>query len=85
MGGVGVKVYDKFSRVLRMKTNVNDLSFFKHHSKVEHKYQLVMRELAPLKKSISDQRKSLWDSLIGLRESMCSGSSRKSLMTIAVI
>jgi hypothetical protein len=31
MGAAGVKVYDKFSRVLRVETTVNDLSFFKHH------------------------------------------------------
>ncbi|MCK7497513.1 MAG: hypothetical protein MZW92_47035 [Comamonadaceae bacterium] len=37
MGAAGVKVYDKFSRVLRIETTVNDLSFFKHHRKVEHK------------------------------------------------
>ena len=37
MGAAGVKVYDKFSRVLRVETTVNDVSFFKHHRKVEHK------------------------------------------------
>ena len=36
MGVAGVKVYDKFSRVLRVETTVNDVSFFKHHRKVEH-------------------------------------------------
>ena len=37
MGAAGVKVYDKFSRVLRVETTVNDVSFFKHHRRVEHK------------------------------------------------
>ena len=60
MGAAGVKVYDKFSRVLRVETTVNDVSFFKHHRKVEHKGAAVTRELAPLKKSIY--------SLIDLRE-----------------
>jgi hypothetical protein len=60
MGPVGVKVYDKFSRVLRVETTVNDVSFFKHHRKVEHKGEATTRELAPLKKSIY--------SLIDLRE-----------------
>lgn len=60
MGAAGVKVYDKFSRVLRVETTVNDLSFFKHHRKVEHKDRHVTRELAPLKKTIY--------SLIDLRE-----------------
>jgi hypothetical protein len=52
MGAAGVKVYDKFSRVLRVETTVNDVSFFKHHRKVEHKGATATRELAPLKKSI---------------------------------
>lgn len=52
MGAAGVKVYDKFSRVLRVETTVNDLSFFKHHRKVEHKDRHATRELAPLKKTI---------------------------------
>jgi hypothetical protein len=60
MGAAGVKVYDKFSRVLRLETTVNDVSFFKHHRKVEHKGAAATRELAPLKKSIY--------SLIDLRE-----------------
>jgi DNA-binding transcriptional ArsR family regulator len=60
MGAAGVKVYDKFSRVLRVETTVNDLSIFKHHRKVEHKDRHVTRELAPLKKTIY--------SLIDLRE-----------------
>jgi len=60
MGAAGVKVYDKFSRVLRVETTVNDVSFFKHHRKVEHKGGRDTREWAPLKKSIY--------SLIDLRE-----------------
>ena len=51
MGAAGVKVYDKFSRVLRVETTVNDVSFFKHHRKVEHKDRHSTRELAPLTKS----------------------------------
>jgi hypothetical protein len=60
MGAAGVKVYDKFSRVLRIETTVNDVSFFKHHRKVEHNGGTATRELAPLKKTIY--------SLIDLRE-----------------
>jgi DNA-binding MarR family transcriptional regulator len=52
MGAASVKVYDKFSRVLRIETTVNDVSFFKHHRKVEHRGAAATRELAPLKKSI---------------------------------
>jgi len=39
MGFAGVKVYDKFSRVLRVETTINDVSFFKHYRKVEQKAQ----------------------------------------------
>jgi DNA-binding transcriptional ArsR family regulator len=60
MGAASVKVYDKFSRVLRVETTVNDVSFFKHHRKVEHRGTTPTRELAPLKKTIY--------SLIDLRE-----------------
>jgi DNA-binding transcriptional ArsR family regulator len=60
MGAAGVKVYDKFSRVLRVETTVNDVSFFKHHRKVEHTGHTATRELAALKKTIY--------SLIDLRE-----------------
>lgn len=52
MGAASVKVYDKLSRVLRIETTVNDVSFFKHHRKVEHKDGHSTRELAALKKSI---------------------------------
>lgn len=60
MGAASVKVYDKFSRVLRIETTVNDVSFFKHRRKVEHRDGHSTRELAGLKKSIY--------SLIDLRE-----------------
>lgn len=52
MGAAGVKVYDKFSRVLRIETTVNDVTFFKHYRKVEHQHGEATRELAPLKKTI---------------------------------
>jgi hypothetical protein len=68
MGAVGVKVYDKFSRVLRVETTVNDLSFFKHHRKVEHRDGHDTRELAPLKKTIY--------SLVDLREIMLGCNQR---------
>lgn len=60
MGAASVKVYDKFSQVLRIETTVNDVSFFKHHRKVEHREGRSTRELAGVKKSIY--------SLIDLRE-----------------
>jgi hypothetical protein len=51
-GKTGVKMYDKFERVLRLETTTNDVSFFKHHRKVEHKDGRTTREVAALKKSI---------------------------------
>ena len=60
MDSASVKIYDQFGRVLRIETTTNDVAFFKHHRKVEHKNGTVTRELAPLKKSIY--------SLIDLRE-----------------
>lgn len=62
MGAASVKIYDKFSRVLRIETTSNDIAFFKHHRKVEHRDGHSTRELASLKKSIY--------SLIDLREIM---------------
>ncbi len=52
MGAASVKVYDKFSRVLRIETTINDVSFFKHHRKVEHRDGHSTRALAGMKKSI---------------------------------
>jgi hypothetical protein len=55
-----IKMYDKCGIVLRIETTTNDVSFFKHHRKVEHRDRPPTRELAPVKKSIY--------SLIDLRE-----------------
>jgi len=52
LGKTGVKIYDKFGRVLRLETTTNDVSFFKHHRKVEHKDGHTTREIAALKKTI---------------------------------
>jgi hypothetical protein len=59
-GASSVKMYDKFGSVLRIETTTNDVSFFKHHRKVEHRQGPPTRALAPVKKSIY--------SLIDLRE-----------------
>ena len=32
-----IKMYDKFGCILRIETTTNDVSFFKHHRKVEHR------------------------------------------------
>jgi len=48
--------------VLRVETPVNDVSFFKHHRRVEHQDAAATRELAPLKKSIYSliDRREIW-------------------------
>jgi hypothetical protein len=67
LGKVGVKMYDKFGRVLRLETTANDVSFFKHHRKVEHRDGHFTRELAALKKTIY--------SLIDSRARFCSAAT----------
>ena len=59
-GKCSIKMYDKHGIVLRIETTTNDVSFFKHHRKVEHRTGPATRQLAPVKKSIY--------SLIDLRE-----------------
>jgi hypothetical protein len=52
LGQAQVKMYDKLGRILRIETTVNDVSFFKHHRKVEHRKAPSSYELAPLRKTI---------------------------------
>jgi len=51
-GKARIKMYDKFGRVLRIETTVNDVTFFKHHRKVEHRDGSVSMQDAPMKKTI---------------------------------
>lgn len=69
-------MYDKFGLVLRIETTVNDVSFFKHHRKVEHREGRSTRELAPLKKSIY--------SLVDLREILL-GCNRRYLEFLSAL
>jgi hypothetical protein len=75
-GKTGVKMYDKFGRVLRLETTTNDVSFFKHHRRVEHRDGHASRELAGLKKSIY--------SLIDLREILL-GCNRRYLEFLSAL
>lgn len=52
MGKVSIKMYDKFSQVLRIETTVNDVSFFKHYRRVEHRDGTTSMKLAGMKKGI---------------------------------
>ena len=51
-GRSSIKMYDKFGCVLRIETTTNDVSFFKHHRKVEHRQGPPTRALASVKKTI---------------------------------
>lgn len=52
MGPVSIKMYDKFGLVLRIETTVNNVSFFKHYRKVEHRDGSESRKLTHMKKGI---------------------------------
>lgn len=52
MGEAAVKMYDKFGQVLRLETTVNNVAFFKHHRRVEHRDGTWELKVAPVKKSI---------------------------------
>jgi len=68
MGRVAIKMYDKHGIVLRVETTANDVTFFKHHRKVEHRDGTVSRRVAPLRKSIY--------SLVDLRELLLAANRR---------
>jgi hypothetical protein len=52
MGEVSIKMYDKFSKILRIETTVNDVTFFKHYRAVEHRDGTTSQEMASVKKNI---------------------------------
>jgi len=52
MGKVSIKMYDKFGWILRVETTANDVTFFKHHRRVEHRDGTVETKTAQVKKSI---------------------------------
>lgn len=52
MGPVTIKMYDKFSLVLRIETTVNDVSFFDHYRQVQHRDGTTSTAYAPMKKTI---------------------------------
>ena len=62
--------------MLRIETTANDVSFFKHHRKVEHRDGSPTRDLAPVKKSIY--------SLIDLREILL-GCNRRYLAHLSAL
>jgi hypothetical protein len=75
-GKASIKMYDKAGIVSRIETTANDVSFFRHHRKVEHRGRQPTRELAPVKKSIY--------SLIDLREILF-GCNRRYLAHLSAL
>lgn len=76
LGKASVKMYDKSGLVLRLETTSNDVSFFKHLRKVEHRDHHTTREVAPLRKTIY--------SLPDLRE-VLSGCNRRYLEFLSAL
>ncbi len=68
MGPASIKMYDKQALVLRIETTVNDVTFFKHHRRVEHKDGTSETTLAPMRKTIH--------SLPALRELLMAANRR---------
>ena len=68
MGPVAIKMYDKLGLVLRIETTTNDVTFFKHHRRVEHRDGSWEMKVAHAKKSIY--------SLPALRELMSDANHR---------
>lgn len=56
MGKSSIKMYDKFSKILRIETTTNDVSFFKHYREVEHRNGTKTMKYASLKKNIYSLR-----------------------------
>ncbi len=75
-GSSSIKMYDKFGCVLRIETTTNDVSFFMHHRKMEHRQGPPTRALAPVKKTIY--------SLIDLREILL-GCNRRYLAHLSAL
>jgi hypothetical protein len=75
-GKCTIKMYDKFGSILRIETTTNDVSFFKHHRKVEHRQGPPTWALAPVKKTIY--------SLINLRD-VLAGCNRRYLAHLSAL
>ena len=52
MGEVSIKMYDKGGTILRVETTTNDVMFFRHHRRVEHKDGTWEMKNAPMRKTI---------------------------------
>ena len=52
MGPLSIKLYDKFRFILRIETTVNNVSFFQHYRKVQHRDGSTSTRWTPMKKTI---------------------------------
>ena len=52
MGTASIKMYDKFQKILRIETTINNVSFFKHYREVVHRDGTTSMQMATLKKTI---------------------------------
>lgn len=68
MGWTAIKMYDKIGLVLRIEVTTNNVSFFRHYRRVEHRDGTSETKYAPMKKSIY--------SLPALREVMAAANRR---------
>lgn len=68
MGPLSIKMYDKFRFILRIETTVNNVSFFQHYRKVQHRDGSTTTRWAPMKKTIH--------SLPALRELLFAANQR---------
>jgi hypothetical protein len=77
MGPVSIKLYDKFRFILRIETTVNNVSFFKHYRKVQHRDGTTTTHWTTMQKTIH--------SLPALRELLSAANQRylKFLSSIA--
>jgi hypothetical protein len=76
MGKASIKMYDKFSRILRIETTTLDVTFFQHYRQVEQRDGTTAMKYAPMKKTIY--------SLGALRE-VLTASNRRYLEFISAI
>ena len=52
MGAASIKMYDKRGIMIRVETTANNVSFFKHHRKVDHRNGTTSYKVAPVRKTI---------------------------------
>ncbi len=64
MGKNSIKMYDKFSKILRIETTTNDVGFFKHYREVEHRNGTRSKKMTGMKNNFYSLR-HLQDNLKG--------------------